>query len=48
MSVTDGRALSFLYDHGEVLERSDGEQDVTLKVGIENKDLERFKKMAAG
>jgi len=43
--VTDGRAISFLYDHGEVLEREDGETEVTLKVGIENKDLERFKKL---
>ena len=46
VSVTDGKALSFLYDHGEVLERSDGEREVALKVGIEIKDLERFKKMA--
>jgi GTP-binding protein HflX len=43
--VTDGKALSFLYRHGEVLERHDNEESVVVKVGIEEIDLARFRKM---
>ncbi len=43
--VTDGKALSFLYRHGEVLERHDNEENVVVKVGIEEIDLARFRKM---
>ncbi len=43
--VTDGKALSFLYRHGEVLERQDGDENVVVKVGIEEIDLARFRKM---
>jgi GTP-binding protein HflX len=43
--VTDGKALSFLYRHGEVLERHDGDESVVVKVGIEEIDLARFRKM---
>jgi len=45
--VTDGKAISFLYRHGEVLERTDSDTEVAMKVGIEHKDLERFRKMGA-
>ncbi len=44
--VTDGKAIGFLYRHGEVLDRADGETEIALKVGIEHRDLERFRKMA--
>jgi GTP-binding protein HflX len=43
--VTDGKALSFLYRHGEILERHDDEENVNLKIGIEEVDLARFRKM---
>ncbi|MBT7649054.1 MAG: GTPase HflX, partial [Rhodospirillaceae bacterium] len=45
LPVTAGAAISFLYSHGEVLEREDDETEITLKVGIEEVDLARFRKM---
>ena len=42
--VTDGRTLSYLYSHGEVLDRTDGEESVRLKVSLDAADLARFEK----
>ena len=42
--VTDGRALSYLYAHGEVLERNDDETMVHLRVSLDEADLARFEK----
>ncbi len=44
--VTDGRTLSYLYSHGEVLERTDGETTVHLRVSMDAADLARFEKQA--
>ncbi|MDA0220201.1 MAG: GTPase HflX [Proteobacteria bacterium] len=46
--VTDGRTLSYLYSHGEVLERTDGEESVRLKVSLDAADLSRFEKQHGG
>ena len=43
--VEDGRALSYLYSHGEVLERDDGEAEIRLKVAMDDLDLARFEKL---
>jgi GTP-binding protein HflX len=42
--VENGKALSFLYRHGEVLERDDGDAEIRLKVALDEKDLARFHK----
>ena len=44
--VTDGRTLSYLYSHGEVLERTDSETMVHLRVSMDEADLSRFEKQA--
>ena len=44
--VADGKALGFLYRYGHVLDRADGETEIALKIGIEPRHLERFRKMA--
>ncbi len=41
--VTDGAAIAWLYQHGEVLSRRDGDKAVRLKVGLDPADLMRFK-----
>ena len=45
--VTDGAAIAWLYEHGEVLDRRDGEQSVHLRVGLDAADLKRFERMRA-
>ncbi len=42
LKPADGAALSWLYDHGEVLEREDTESDVRLRVRLEPADAARF------
>ncbi len=42
LEAGDGAALSWLYDHGEVLEREDTDSDVRLKVRLEPADAARF------
>lgn len=40
--LTDGRALSWLYDRGHVVERRDDEDAVHLRVSLDPADVERF------
>lgn len=42
IDVADGKAISWLYDHAEVLERKDGGAQVVLDAMIEPEDLDRF------
>lgn len=44
VDLTDGGAIAWLYRHGEVLDRQDGERTARLKVGIDAADLGRFRK----
>lgn len=44
VDLTDGGAIAWLYRHGEVLDREDGERTARLKVGIDAADLGRFRK----
>lgn len=43
LQPADGKALAWLYQHAEVLERQDGEEGVSLKVNIEPANLGKFK-----
>ena len=45
--VADGRAIAWLYSHGEVLDRSDGEDAVQLRVRLAPADKARFERMTA-
>lgn len=42
IDIADGKAVSWLYRRGEVLERKDGDKHVTLKVSLEPADVDRF------
>lgn len=42
--VKDGAAMGFLYRHAEIVERSDGDHEIHLKVRIQASDLGRFHK----
>ncbi|MCC6468995.1 MAG: GTPase HflX [Alphaproteobacteria bacterium] len=42
--VGDGASIAWLYEHGEVLERRDGEDRVHLRVGLDPADLQRFER----
>ena len=42
LDVTDGAALAWLYEHGQVMERQDGETDILMKVRLAPVDAERF------
>ncbi|MXV43762.1 GTPase HflX [Saccharibacter sp. 17.LH.SD] len=42
VAITAGAALAWLYQHGEVLERVDSEESVTLRVRLSPVDRERF------
>ncbi|HUF56218.1 MAG TPA: GTPase HflX [Thermohalobaculum sp.] len=44
----EGRAIGWLYDHGDVLERHDGEQDVRLKAEMTEKEFFQFEKEFGG
>ncbi len=46
--VEDGRAVAFLYSHGEVLERHDDDAAIRMKVGLDPKDLARYERLVAG
>ncbi|HUT51187.1 MAG TPA: GTPase HflX [Alphaproteobacteria bacterium] len=47
LGVIDGAALSWLYEHGEVIERRDEDTVIALKVRINPKDATRFEKRFA-
>ncbi|MGY8992258.1 MAG: GTPase HflX, partial [Rhodospirillales bacterium] len=38
----DGASLSWLYEHGEVVERTDTEQAIEVKVRLDNTNAARF------
>ena len=38
----DGAALSWLYEHGEVVERTDSEQSIEVKVRLDHRNAARF------
>ena len=42
VDIADGRAISWLYDHGEVVERRDDERFTHLKVRLDEHDRARF------
>ncbi len=42
LDPSDGKALSWLYDHAEVIEREDTDSGITLRVGIEPAALGKF------
>lgn len=44
LKIEDGAALSWLYRHGEIVERKDGEETITLTVEMSDKDTARFQK----
>ncbi|MCC7049228.1 MAG: GTPase HflX [Alphaproteobacteria bacterium] len=46
--VDDGAAIAWLYQHGEVLERQDGEDTVHLRVGLDPADRQRFERRRHG
>lgn len=43
--LTDGKALSWLYDRGEVVDRADGEEKSCVAVRLEPEDAARFNSM---
>ena len=45
--VEDGRAIAWLYSHGEVLDRADSEEAVQLRVRLAAADKARFERMTA-
>jgi GTP-binding protein HflX len=42
LPFADGKSLSWLYDHGDVLSREDGEKTVNINVRLSSIDLARF------
>ena len=47
--LSDGAALAFLYEHGEVMERRDGDDGLAhLTVGLDPADLGRYEKRFGG
>ena len=44
VDLEDGASLAWLYDHGEVVSRTDGERSVHLKVRLDSADAARFRK----
>ena len=44
VALDDGETLAWLYSHGEVLNRSDDEDGVHLKVGLDPADVARFER----
>jgi GTP-binding protein HflX len=44
VGIEDGASLAWLYDHGEVVSRTDGEDRIYLKVRLDSADAARFNK----
>jgi len=42
ISITDGKALAWLYSRGEVITRKDGDAAAKVKVALEPADIDRF------
>lgn len=47
ISLADGKTISWLYEHGNVLERRDDDEFAHMKVGLDPDDVSRFKKKKA-
>ncbi|MFD2263026.1 GTPase HflX [Lacibacterium aquatile] len=45
VSPADGKRLAWLYQHGEVLEREDSDEDITLKVGLDPVNRARYEQI---
>jgi len=45
LDPADGKSLSWLYDHGEVVSREQGDNFITLKVRLSNENKMRFNQM---
>ena len=45
LAPSDGAALAWLYDHGEVLSRQDGAEGIDLRVRLDDVDVARFEKL---
>ncbi len=43
--ITDGKTLSWLYEHAEVRERKDEEKQITLKLLISNSNLKKYEQL---
>ena len=39
---TDGKAIAWLHEHGEIIERSDNDTDVIIYVRMNDVDTEKF------
>jgi GTPase len=48
LNMTSGAAVSWLYDHGEVLKRDDDESHTTLRVRLTPENLKRFQRHYKG
>ena len=44
--VSDGARLAWLYEHGEVVDRTDGEREVHVTVRLLPRDRDRFERQA--
>ena len=42
ISLTDGKALAWLYSRGHVIEQTDDDEFAHIKVGLEPADVDRF------
>jgi GTPase len=43
IDITDGKSLSWLYEHAQVLERKDRKATIKVTVMIEPRDAEKFR-----
>jgi len=46
VDIADGAAIAWLYRHGDVVNREDGEREARFKVGLDAADLARFERRA--
>ncbi len=44
IDITDGKALAWLYDHGEVISRKDNNSSVNIKLRLNKVDVDKFQK----
>ncbi|MCK4940228.1 MAG: GTPase HflX [Rhodospirillaceae bacterium] len=48
LSPADGKTLSWLYSHGEVIDRHESDENISLKVRMSEENVMRFNQMRAG
>ena len=48
VALSDGAAIAWLYDHGQVIERRDDEEFAYLRVSLDPADLARFQRRDPG